>query len=229
MRKILLLLMIFSIISCKNKSRNYDDNSSYNSSYSENEDGYSDGTYCAEIEYYYSKTGTRSTYTLEVEIEDDELTVIHWPNGGWLDDSHFYPPNISDGYAEFESDRGVEYTVEIIGNESDCYLSNNVVSEEDFFSELETKKIDGIRGQVIWDSYQCDYVIIYTEDAWYVVAEKYSGAYLLSEGDIVRGELVTFGFEDVYNINSDETMSLYIDNYYATQSSAIELIREKCE
>ena len=122
MNKILILLLIFSLVGCKNKSRNYNENSSYSSSYDESEDGYSDGTYCAEIEYYYSKTGTRSTYTLEVEIEDNELTVIHWPNGGWLDDSHFYPPDISDGYAEFESDRGVEYTVEITGEEGDCYL-----------------------------------------------------------------------------------------------------------
>ena len=43
-----------------------------------------DGDYCAEIDYYYSKTGTESTYTLKVEIEDNELVKIYWPNGdGW--------------------------------------------------------------------------------------------------------------------------------------------------
>ena len=31
---------------------------------------YADGYYCAEIKYYYPKTGTRSTYRLSVEIED---------------------------------------------------------------------------------------------------------------------------------------------------------------
>jgi len=135
MKNILILLLIFGLVSCKNKSRNYNENSSYSSSYDESEDGYSDGTYCAEIEYYYSKTGTRSTYTLEVEIEDNELTIIHWPNGGWLDDSHFYPPDISDGYAEFESDQGVEYTVEIIGEEGDCNLSNYAPSESNFVDD----------------------------------------------------------------------------------------------
>jgi hypothetical protein len=52
------------------------DNNGYNTdedSYSE-EDGYKDGTYCAEVDYYYSKTGTSSTYTLEIEIEDNKLT-----------------------------------------------------------------------------------------------------------------------------------------------------------
>ncbi|MDN3494280.1 hypothetical protein [Winogradskyella bathintestinalis] len=137
MKNILFLLMIFSLLSCKNKSRNYDSNSSYSSSYYEDEDGYTDGTYCAEIEYYYYKTGTRSTYTLEVEIEDNELTIIYWPNGGWLDDSHFYPPDISDGYAEFESDRGVEYTIEITGEEGDCYTSSSAPSENSFVDDEE--------------------------------------------------------------------------------------------
>lgn len=135
MRKILILLLIFGLISCKNKSRNYNENFSYSSSYNESNNGYSDGTYCAEIEYYYPKIGTRSTYTLEVEVEDNELIVIYWPNGGWLDNSHFYPPDISDGYAEFESDRGIEYTVEIIGQEGDCYLSNSMPSENLFVDD----------------------------------------------------------------------------------------------
>lgn len=137
MKEILIFLLIISSIGCKNKNKNYQSGSSYSSSYDENEDGYSDGTYCAEIEYYYSKTGTRSTYTLEVEIEDNELTIIHWPNGGWLDDSHFYPPDISDGFAEFESDEGVEYSVEITGDEGDCFLSNNAPSEDSFVDDEE--------------------------------------------------------------------------------------------
>lgn len=125
MNKILILLLILATVSCKNKNRSYSNSSSSYSNYEDNEDGYADGTYCAEIEYFYSKTGTRSTYTLEVEIENNELVIIHWPNGGWLDDSHFYPPDISDGYADFESDEGVEYTVEITGEEGDCFLSNS--------------------------------------------------------------------------------------------------------
>ena len=137
MKNIFILLLIFTALGCKNNKDNYENTSSFFSTHEESEYGYSDGTYCAEIEYYYSKTGTRSTYTLEVEIEDNQLTVIHWPNGGWLDDSHFYPPDISDGYAEFESDKGVEYTVEITWDEGDCYLSNNAPSESSFVDDEE--------------------------------------------------------------------------------------------
>jgi predicted dehydrogenase len=99
--------------------------------------GYRDGTYCAEVDYYYSETGTSSTYTLNVDVEDNELVVIHWPNGGWLDDSHFEPVDISSGEASFTSDRGVDYTVRIMGEEGDCIVDYSALSEDDFVTEGE--------------------------------------------------------------------------------------------
>jgi hypothetical protein len=97
--------------------------------------GYEDGTYCADVEYYYSKTGTRSKYTLKIEIEDNYLVKILWPNGGWLDDSHYTQPEIDDGTAEFTSDAGVEYTVEVTGKEDDCDISNNVTTENNLVNQ----------------------------------------------------------------------------------------------
>ncbi len=123
------------IIGCGGQSGG-DNSSNY---YSE-ENGQEDGIYCAEIDYYYSVTGTSSTYTLEVEIENNELTIIHWPNGGWLDDSHFSPPDISDGEANFTSDRGVDYTVRIIGNEGDCSLDTHVTDEDELIEEKEEEE-----------------------------------------------------------------------------------------
>ncbi|WP_202915937.1 hypothetical protein [Pontibacter pamirensis] len=95
------------------------------------EDEYSDGTYCAEVDYYNPNTGTSSTYTLEVEIEGNELTTIHWPSGGWLDDSHFSSTDISNGYASFTSDRGYHYTVTITGEGGSCYTDNYVDEAEE--------------------------------------------------------------------------------------------------
>lgn len=60
-----------------------------------------DGTYCAEVEYYNPETGTESTYTLPVEVEDDMVVKLSFPNGGWLDDTHFEPEYIEDGEAKF--------------------------------------------------------------------------------------------------------------------------------
>lgn len=100
--------------------------------------GYDDGRYCATVNYYNPGTGTQSTYTLEVEIESNELIKIYWPNGGWLDDSHFVPPDISDGSASFSSDAMVDYEVQIEGREGDCNLSG-VIYEEDASVDQESQ------------------------------------------------------------------------------------------
>lgn len=128
---ILLVIVSLTLTECSNKNKA--------SAQSEEGQSYTDGTYCAEVEYYNPNTGTRSTYTLEVEIENDELTVIHWPNGGWLDDSHFTPTDISSGEASFTSDRGIEYTVRIIGNEGD-YTPDTYVTDEDTKTQKEDYK-----------------------------------------------------------------------------------------
>lgn len=119
-KSFIMTIVFLAINGCGNKSRTTSDYQ---------EQGYVDGTYCAEVDYYNSNTGTSSTYTLEVEIENNELTVIHWPNGGWLDDSHFTPTDISTGEASFTSDRGIEYTVRIVGNAGDCKLNNYIPDE----------------------------------------------------------------------------------------------------
>lgn len=138
---IIIILSIFSFTnSCKNKATPYSETTPSSSSKNidlddANEDGYSDGDYCAVINYYYSKTGTNSTYTLKVEIEDNELVKIYWPNGGWLDNSHFNPPDISDGSASFESYNGVEYTVTIKGKDGDCSYSYSAKEEDELIQE----------------------------------------------------------------------------------------------
>jgi hypothetical protein len=76
--------------------------------------GYDNGKYCAEIEYYNYKTERHSSYELTVEVADNELIRIDWPNGGWLDESHFTPEKLDeDGTVNFLSDKGYQYTVTI--------------------------------------------------------------------------------------------------------------------
>lgn len=142
--KLFSFLFFIILIGCKKA------NSSYQPEYVLNnyeEDGYPDGTYCSEIDYYYSETGTSSTYTLLVEIENNELIKIHWPNGGWLDDSHFTPPDISSGEASFTSDRGVDYTIRIIGNEGDCTISSYAVDEDELIQQKEDNEEEYTRRQ----------------------------------------------------------------------------------
>ena len=95
---------------------------------------YKDGIYCATVEYYNPNTGTSSTYTLNIEVESDNLVTIHWPNGGWLDESHFISEEISSGTCSFTSDKGYEYNVAILGK--NCQFTDSSISE-DFNEEQE--------------------------------------------------------------------------------------------
>lgn len=129
-----LIIIITSFYGCKNNSSSNSDYS--NEDETETEIGYKTDTYCAEVEYYNPNTGTRSTYTLNVEVEDNELVKIHWPNGGWLDDSHFNPEELdSSGFCSFTSDRGYQYEIQIKGSEcsftDDASVRNDAQDEED--------------------------------------------------------------------------------------------------
>ena len=75
-------------------------------------------------------TGTRSTYTLNVEVENNEVIVIHWSNGGWLDSSHFTPEALdSSGSCSFTSDKGYEYDIQITGSE--CSYTDETKAQND--------------------------------------------------------------------------------------------------
>ncbi len=130
---IFLILNILLIASCKYKHSNNNTNqnnysSSHSSDYDEDgydEDGYDedgmdenghikDGTYPATVDYYNPVTGYAATYTLDVEVEDGEVTVIYFPNDGYLDDDHIYPGELDDdGYVEIEGEEGKTYEVQI--------------------------------------------------------------------------------------------------------------------
>ena len=122
MRKLYMLVFVLFVAfqSCKKANSNYEYDETENFvSESESSEAYPDGTYAADVEYYNPDTGTRNTYTLNVEVESNQVTLIHWPNGGWLDSSHFSPEELdSSGYCSFTSDQGYEYSIQITGDET---------------------------------------------------------------------------------------------------------------
>ena len=112
----LYFIMVFVFLSCKQESKQDEEVVSKTK--------ISDGTHCADVTYYNPNTGTKNTYTLNVEVDNNELTKIYWGNGGWLDDSHFKPEELDkDGYCSFTSDRGYKYKVDITG--SKCSTTDN--------------------------------------------------------------------------------------------------------
>ena len=138
----ILLLGFFSlfILSCNNNSSHShgdaDEVGLLNEDVEFDDEGYIDGTYCAEVECYNPSTGTRNTYDLDVEVEGGELTEVLWPNGGWLDNSHFYPEDVADGQCEFTSDRGYRYTV-TLGEYGGCDYTDQYRIRQDVIEEVE--------------------------------------------------------------------------------------------
>ena len=78
-------------------------------------ESFPDDTYSADVEYYNPNIGRTSYYTLDVEVVDNIVTVIHFSNGGWLDETHIISGGELDenGRTTIESDKGYYYTVPI--------------------------------------------------------------------------------------------------------------------
>ena len=63
--------------------------------------------------------------------------VIHWPNGGWLDHTHFCCAEFDDnGFTSFTSDKGYNYDVTLTG-QGGCDFGSavNPEDEEDLLYE----------------------------------------------------------------------------------------------
>lgn len=134
LRLLLFLLAVLSITSCKKSTESSEDSEEVSTTTDENgNEDYPDGTYCADIDYYNPDTGTRSTYTLNVEVESHEVTVIQWSNGGWLDSTHFSPEELDgSGSCSFTTYDGKQYNVQITGPECRSTDVNNVSNNEDY-------------------------------------------------------------------------------------------------
>lgn len=92
-----------------------------NSNNSENEPiaeaaAYPDGIYCANVSYYNPNTATKSTYTLNVEVSQNKVIKIIFGNGGWIDNDHMTPMELSsEGTCLITSDKHYEYGIRIKG------------------------------------------------------------------------------------------------------------------
>ena len=149
MKYIKLFVLFFAIVSftaCKKNSDNSDVSDTELTT--TDEDGniiYPDGTYCADVEYYNPDTGTRNTYSLNVEVENNEVTVIQWTNGGWLDSSHFSPEELdSSGSCSFTTFDGKQYDIQITGPEC-TFTDNNRVSDDE--EEVKCPECGGVKSE----------------------------------------------------------------------------------
>jgi hypothetical protein len=95
---IIILICLFQFIDCKGQS----------------DCKIKDGEHEADVKYYNPSTGTNRTYTLQVDVEDCEVTVIYFPKGGWLDGTHITPAAIDEnGDAVVKDDKGRKFYIHI--------------------------------------------------------------------------------------------------------------------
>lgn len=71
------------------------------------------GRYQADVSYYNPKTNNKNTYELEVTIKDSQLTKIHFPNTGMLDETQFTAEDINSGSCKITTVNGVIYHVKL--------------------------------------------------------------------------------------------------------------------
>jgi hypothetical protein len=183
-----------------------------------NTDTISDGKYCADIEYFNPESGTKNIYNLFVEVENNSLIKIYWPNGGWLDDSHFEPTVIKDNIVHITSDRGYEYEIEIGKDFSECERCYEIQEElkrhdsilkniEARQQELEMRKIQMEHDEFIYENrgYQVvftgckDFLIIkYNDDL--VVAKRIGNTLPFEAGDKLDCTISKLGITTVGNL-----------------------------
>ena len=73
-----------------------------------------DGTYSATVDYYNPDTGYSNTYILDVEVEDNLVVQIDFPNDGYLDDTHIEPQELNEnGHCSIEDDEGRTFDIQL--------------------------------------------------------------------------------------------------------------------
>ena len=73
----------------------------------------------------------------------------------------------------------------------------------------------------------CDYFIADGSKGFYLL-EWYSG-YDPSEGDLIAGDIGSYGFKDVYYPKQDRTGRVYVEDYLLSESSVIEEYNDQCD
>ncbi|GAA4281957.1 hypothetical protein [Gaetbulibacter aestuarii] len=135
-RLILVVLLVVSIHSCKKKTSrsNSYSNDSETYYYDEDEEAYPDDTYCADVDYYNPDTGFSNNYTLNVDVEYNEVVKISF-SSGWLDSSEFSSEELDeDGYCEITLYDGREFEIQITG--SACSFDDGYRIETDIQDEI---------------------------------------------------------------------------------------------
>lgn len=84
-----------------------------------------------------------------------------------------------------------------------------------------------IKGTSLGEFGSCDYYLVEDSYGDYTLVEWYGGITPYS-GDTLVGELHSYGFKDLYDINRDSSTHVWIDDYMLSEDSAAEKLIDEC-
>ena len=221
---IIILILLTSTVSINSCKENNDSETT--------ENNISDGKYCAKIKYYNPNSGTNKTYKLFVEVENNLLTKIYWPNGGWLDESHFTPKEIIDDHVFIESDNGYEYNIQIGFDENECEICYTEIEEnrknDSIKAELEIEKLELERKKLEFEAALleeqnrianyghrvyltgCKDMLIIEYSESFVVAQKIGLPFEVNAGDRLDCQISKLGITSIGDLTSHDSGNIKV-------------------
>jgi len=82
------------------------------------------------------------------------------------------------------------------------------------------------KGNIVYTKDDCDYFIVETPLGFTLL--EWFGGTLPSKGDVIVGDFESYGLKDIYNLTSDDEMSVYIEDYWLSKEDAIENYFDQC-
>ncbi len=133
MKEVIVLIICIGVFySCNDKNQEQKESLNYANNYysqeygtggsivNELKDEIYDGEYCATVSYFNPNTGTKSDYTLIIEVINNELERIDFPKG-FLDNHNFDEVVFNEnGLASFTEANGNNFSIQIIGEADGC-------------------------------------------------------------------------------------------------------------
>jgi hypothetical protein len=87
-------------------------------------------------------------------------------------------------------------------------------------------QVKAAKGVVVYYRSGCSYFIVETT-LGYALLEWYGGSDP-DKGDIRAGNFENYGFTDIYNLTKDDTIQVWVDDFWLSKDSAIEKYLEHC-
>jgi hypothetical protein len=100
------------------------------------------------------------------------------------------------------------------------------IAQGNSVGKARSTKVNGIK--IILKPNGCRDYFLADGDAGGIYLLEWYGGYDPDVGDIIIGNIKSYGFKDVMYINKNMTGRVYVDDYMLSESSAIAKLKEKC-